>query len=158
MSFQLNIHHAWQPREGRRGERARSRSVCCAVSGERGSQKKKKERSQSVFGQVEIVEDDETEIIENLSEIVITDKLEHVSAVDVERSSSIALSYNSSLSTSKKLEEAESKKKLRMEKRNRKRATVFVTSGAMTFLLMAATLVTASFLMSPTIEKIFGGL
>ena len=40
--------------------------------------------------------------------------------------------------------------------RRRKRATVFVTSGAMTFILMAATLVTATFLMSPTIEQIFG--
>ena len=102
MSFQLNIHHAWQPREGRRRERTRSRSVCCAVSGERGSQKKK-ERSQSVFGQVEIVEDDETEIIENLSEFVITDKLEHVSVVDVERSRSTALHHAAFLTNGRQI-------------------------------------------------------
>jgi hypothetical protein len=40
---------------------------------------------------------------------------------------------------------------------NHKRAAVMLTSGGMTFLVMAATLVTASFLMSPTIERIFGG-
>ena len=45
------------------------------------------------------------------------------------------------------------RRKLRMEKRNRKRATVMVTSGGMTFLVDAETLVTSSFLMSPTIER-----
>jgi len=33
---------------------------------------------------------------------------------------------------------------------------VLITSGAMTFLVLAATLVTATFLFSPTIEQIFG--
>ena len=60
------------------------------------------------------------------------------------------------MTMSQMLKEADKKRKLRREKRNCKRATVMVKSGAMTFLVIAATLVTASFLMSPTIEKIFG--
>jgi hypothetical protein len=40
--------------------------------------------------------------------------------------------------------------------RQQKRATVMVTSGALTFILLAAALVTISFLMSPVIEQIFG--
>ena len=55
------------------------------------------------------------------------------------------------------LKEVEKKGKFKREKRYHKRATVMVNSGAMTFLVIAATLVTASFLMSPTIERIFGG-
>ena len=39
--------------------------------------------------------------------------------------------------------------------KTRKKATVMVTSGALTFILLAATLVTASFLMAPQIEQIF---
>ena len=35
---------------------------------------------------------------------------------------------------------------------------VLITSGAMTFLVLAATLVTATFLFSPTIEQIFGNI
>ena len=61
------------------------------------------------------------------------------------------------MTTSLMLKEAEKRRKLKKEKRNHKRATVMVTSGAMTLVLMAATLVKASFLMSPTIETIFGG-
>ena len=38
------------------------------------------------------------------------------------------------------------------------RAGVMVTSGALLFILIAATLVTATFLMSPVIEDAFGGL
>ena len=37
-----------------------------------------------------------------------------------------------------------------------KRATVMVNSGALTFILLAAALVTTSLLMSPVIEQIFG--
>ena len=42
------------------------------------------------------------------------------------------------------------------ENKSQKRATAIVTSGALTFLVVAATMVTASFLMSPTIEEMFG--
>ena len=76
---------------------------------------------------------------------------------DVERSSSISVSCKSRMTTSQMLKEADKRRRLRREKRNRKRATVMITSGAMTFLVMAATLVMASFLMSPIIERIFGG-
>ena len=135
-------------------------SVCHKMTEEStdGAVVRKKMRSQSIFGQLEIVEDDESDIIEGFSEVVIIDKLEQVSTIDAERSNSIALSYNSGMTTSKKLEEADQRRKLRMEKKNLKRATKIVTSGAMTFLLLAATLVTVSFLLSPTIEKIFGRL
>ena len=40
--------------------------------------------------------------------------------------------------------------------RNQKRDTMIVTSGALTFILLAASLVTISFLLSPVIEQIFG--
>jgi hypothetical protein len=80
-----------------------------------------------------------------------------VLVTDVKSSSSTALAYKRRMTTSQILKEAEKRRKLRKEKSNCKRATMMATSVAMTFLVMAATLVTASFLMSPTIEKIFGG-
>jgi len=42
-----------------------------------------------------------------------------------------------------------------LERQKRKRATAIVTSGALTFMVLAAALVTASFLMSPVIEDVF---
>ena len=44
----------------------------------------------------------------------------------------------------------------RKAERQQKRATVMVTSGGLTFILLAAALVTTSFLMSPVIEQVFG--
>ena len=44
----------------------------------------------------------------------------------------------------------------RREKEKKNQARVIITSGAMTFLVLAAFLVTATFLFSPTIEQIFG--
>ena len=38
----------------------------------------------------------------------------------------------------------------------RRRSTMVVTSGALTIILLAATLVTGTFLMSPLIEQVFG--
>ena len=43
-----------------------------------------------------------------------------------------------------------------IERQKRKTATAIVTSGALTFMILAAALVTASFLMSPVIEDVFG--
>ena len=43
-----------------------------------------------------------------------------------------------------------------LERQKRKTATAIVTSGALTFMILAAALVTASFLMSPVIENVFG--
>ena len=42
------------------------------------------------------------------------------------------------------------------EDEQQKRATVFITGGALSFIIIAALLVTTSFLMSPVIEQIFG--
>jgi len=42
-----------------------------------------------------------------------------------------------------------------IERQKRKTATAIVTSGALTFMILAAALVTASFLMSPVIEDVF---
>ena len=99
----------------------------------------------------------EIDILEESEELVIADlDTLHFPERDLEISSSLALSPCSKKTPGQMLEEVEERRKLRREKKNQKRATVLVTSGAMTFLLMAATLVTASFLMSPTIEKIFG--
>ena len=42
-----------------------------------------------------------------------------------------------------------------IERQKRKKATAIVTSGALTFMILAAALVTASFLMSPVIEDVF---
>ena len=44
----------------------------------------------------------------------------------------------------------------RKAERQQKRAAVMVNSGALTFILLAAALVTTSLLMSPVIEQIFG--
>ena len=46
-------------------------------------------------------------------------------------------------------------RKMKKNMTQRRKATVMVTSGALTFILLAATLVTATFLMSPVIEQIF---
>ena len=131
----------------------RARSVCTAMVRERREGNRTKKRSQSVFPQ-DITEVDEPEDLTSFANIDLIDK---ISSVDIERSASINLSNFSGMTTSRRLEEVEKRRKLRKEKRNRKRATVMVTSGAMTFLVMAATLVMATFLMSPTIEKLFGG-
>ena len=44
----------------------------------------------------------------------------------------------------------------RKASREEARASIVVTGGAFTFLLLAALLVTATFLMSPVIEQVFG--
>ena len=44
----------------------------------------------------------------------------------------------------------------RKARRQEARANIVVTGGAFTFLLLAALLVTATFLMSPVIEQVFG--
>ena len=122
--------------------------MCSALARVNTAEKRrKKQRSHSVFPQLEIAEETEedNEIDNNNVETVKID-------IDME------ISNTSGRTTSQMLEEVDKRRKLRREKKNRKRATVMVTSGAMTFLLMAATLVTATFLMSPTIEKIFSGL
>ena len=122
--------------------------MCYATAGERGTGKKIKLKS--VFPKADIIEEEESE---SMAEIVNSDHIVNISNIDIERS----LSCKSRMTTSQMLKEADKRKKLRREKRNRKRATVMITSGAMTFLVMAAILVTASLLMSPTIERIFGG-
>ena len=45
---------------------------------------------------------------------------------------------------------------LKRKKLNTRRGTQIITTGAMTLLVLAATLVTASFILSPIIEKMFG--
>ena len=132
----------------------RSRSLYSDMARQKGEEKRGKIRSQSVFQQIDIIEDEDTE---NLGEYVKNDQIVDTLEADIGKSSSTASSSNSRMTTSHMLKEAEKKRKLKREKRNRKRATVMVKSGAMTFLVIAATLVTASFLMSPTIERIFGG-
>ena len=132
----------------------RSRSLHSDMVRQKGTEKSGKKRSQSVFPQIDIIEDEETE---NICEFVNKDIFMNILDTDVEGSISTALSSNSRMTTSQVMKEAEKRRKLRREKRNRKRATVTVKSGAMTFLVMAATLVMVTFLMSPTIEKIFGG-
>ena len=74
------------------------------------------------------------------------------------RANSLASSITSRKSFAKKLQEIdeEQKQKMKNTKYQRRKATVMVTSGALTIILLAATLVTATFLMSPVIEKVFG--
>ena len=52
------------------------------------------------------------------------------------------------------LKEAAKRRKLRRGERNRKRAKMMLTCGAMTLLVIVVTLVMASY---PTIQRIFGG-
>jgi hypothetical protein len=108
--------------------------MCSATASERGTYNKK--ISQSLFPQVDIIEDEETEI---LAEIVNSDQIVNILDTDIERS----LSCKGRMTTSQMLKDADKRRKLRREKRNHKRATVMITSGAITFLVMAATLVTA---------------
>ena len=118
--------------------------------GQGEGRRERRNRSHSVFGQFDITEDDETEIVSDLSDVIISDGCVDISAVDVERSSSLTMS------TVRRVGEVERREMLKRKKRSQKRATVIVTSGALTFLVLAATMVTASFLMSPVIEQIFG--
>ena len=134
-----------------RGERTRSMSVCA----NKVIPREKRNRSHSVFGEVGIIEDEETEIISDLSD-VFSDDCTDISALDVERSSNLVLKHTRGVSIVRRVAEVERMDRLKKEKRNQKRATLVVTSGAMTFMVMAATLVMVSFLMSPTIEEIFG--
>ena len=75
----------------------------------------------------------------------------------VGNANSLADLVTSRKSFAKKLQEIEEEQKRKMTntKYQRRRATVMVTSGALTIILLAATLVTATFLMSPVIEKVF---
>ena len=71
------------------------------------------------------------------------------------RANSLAASTTSKNSISQKLKAIEEEYE-RKRLYHRRRSTVMVTSGALTIILLAATLVTATFLMSPVIEKAFG--
>ena len=73
------------------------------------------------------------------------------------RANSLASSITSRKSFAQKLQEIEEEQKQKMmnTKYQRRRATVMVTSGALTIILLAATLATATFLMSPVIDKVF---
>ena len=81
---------------------------------------------------VDILEDDETEE---------TDMPKEISENGVKLTDSCML----------KVEDLRKK-----EDRKQARASAMVTSGALTFILLAASLVTTSFLISPVIEDIFG--
>ena len=135
----------------RRGEkRVRSKSAFVEIE-EGGRRGERRSRSHNGFGQVDILEVEETEMPAELS-----DDCEDISVINVERSSSLVLSHTRSLSTVRKLGDVEMREISRKKKRNQNRAKAIVTSGALTFIVLAATIVTASFLMSPVIEQIFG--
>ena len=106
-----------------RGERVRSRSLHSDMVRQKGTEMSGKKRSQSVFPQIDILEDEETEI---LGEFVNKDLFMNTLDTDVEGSSSTALSSNSRMTTSRILKEAEKRRKERRENRNCKRATVTV--------------------------------
>ena len=88
---------------------------------------------------VVILEDDETEEVDEADSdlIVSTHRKDH-------------LQYDVNIHEMEKI--------TRKADRQQKRAAVIVTSGALTFILMAAALVTTSFLLAPVIEQIFGNL
>jgi hypothetical protein len=113
-----------------RTERERSQSVCSGLIREREADRRKKDakRSQSVFPQCSISEDEETEFVNN----------------DMP-------SYNGVM-LSNMLEEADERRKLRRWERNRKRVKMMLTCGAMTVLVILVTLVMVSY---PTIQKMF---
>ena len=88
--------------------------------------------------------------------ITIDDFIDVVGACG-ERSSSLGLTYTSvKRESSTKMTTEKLRRESLRQKKNQKRATAIVTSGALTFIVLAATMVTASFLMSPVIEEIFG--
>ena len=99
---------------------------------------------------------EEDEEIEMISDVTTSDDCLEMSATDDNRSNSLALSHTREMSIVRRVGEVERRERLRKKKRNQKRATVIITSGAMTFIVMTATLVTVTFLMSPVFEEIFG--
>ena len=70
----------------------RSRSLHSDMVRQKGTEKSGKKRSQSVFPQIDIIEDEETE---NICEFVNKDIFMNILDTDVEGSSSTALSSNS---------------------------------------------------------------
>jgi hypothetical protein len=52
--------------------------------------------------------------------------------------------------------EAELRDRREARERKDRKTTVYVTSGALTLILLAAAMVTVTFLMSPVIEELFG--
>ena len=99
-----------------------------------------------VLGHVEFFEDEEVEKYEEFSDNNASDI-----NIDAEMSSLSLVPSHYSRKSSQKSEKEE-----RRASRQQKRASVVVTGGALTFVVMAAVLVTVSFLMSPVIEQIFG--
>ena len=117
-----------------RWRRERARSVCSGLIREREGDSRKKDdkrsHSQSVFPPCSITPDEDTDFVNN----------------DMP-------SYSGTM-LSKMLEEADKRKKLRSGERNRKRAKMLLTCGAMTLLVILVTLAMASY---PTIQRVFGG-
>ena len=73
------------------------------------------------------------------------------------RNNSLSAPVISGISITNPLKDKEVEWKMKMNKNEnqRKKSTVIMTSGGLIFTLLAATLVTATFVMSPIIEKIF---
>ena len=63
---------------------------------------------------------------------------------------------HSCIDRSRSLTEKELKELLARKNMKTRRATVMITTGALTFIVLAATLVTVSLLLSPIIEELFG--
>ena len=82
----------------------RSRSVCSDMARQKGLEKRRKKRLQSVFPKISIIEDEETE---NLAKFGNTNLIVNILDTDVERSSSTALLCNRGITTLQMLEEAE---------------------------------------------------
>ena len=91
---------------------------------------KEKARSQSAFTPCSITPDEETEFVNN----------------DMPSYSGVMLS--------KMLEDDDKKTKLRRGERNRRRAKMLLSCGAMTLLVILVTLAMASY---PSIQRVFGG-
>ena len=122
-------HQSLKTRDRRLNIKPRSKSICSpgVLMTKRGE-----------MIVVDIMEDDETEVEEFAYR-------GGTSTGDVEKS--VELTQSSIYEMEEMSREAD---------RQQKRATVMVTSGALTFILLAAAMITTSFLISPVIEDIFG--
>ena len=128
-------------------EKSRSVSNSSCHLNRNGDHQRKTVRKQCP-GHVEFLEEEEIQKDEPTSKtdasdiyLEVEDKMPSLSLVPSH------YSKNSSLTT-----EREQTKK----RRQQKTASAVVTGGALTFVVLAAIMVTASFLMSPVIEEIFG--
>ena len=123
-------------REG--GGRKSSNSCAYRIGGQRG-----KGESRRAVGHVEFLEEEEVETDEAFVEKNASDVIINIADLEISNPSLVQSRYTR-------------KCRQTTEEEERRTSRQVVTGGTLTFVFLAAVLVTASFLMSPAIEELFG--